>query len=59
MSRFERTTYFERLVELHLVYAMRGDDDSTSVITIDEAITSAEAELSASRPAEPQGNQPG
>jgi hypothetical protein len=59
MSRFERTTYFERLVELHLVYAVRGDDDRTSVMTIDEAITWAEAELSASRPAESQGNQPG
>jgi hypothetical protein len=48
MSRFERTTYFERLVELNLVYAMRGDEDGTSVMTIDEAIAWAEAELSSS-----------
>jgi hypothetical protein len=58
MSRFERTTYFERLVELHLVYATRGDDDRTSVMTIDEAIAWAEAELSASPLADSQGNQP-
>jgi hypothetical protein len=48
MSRFERTQYFEQLVELHLMYAMRGDDDNTSVMTIDEAIAWAEAELEAS-----------
>ena len=57
MSRFERTTYFERLIELHLVYAMRGDDDRTSVMTIDEAIAWAEAELSASPTGDAQGNQ--
>lgn len=48
MSRFERTQYFERLVELHLLYAMRGDDDRTSVMTVDEAVAWAEAELDAS-----------
>ncbi len=47
MSRFERTQYFERLVELHLVYAMRGDDDRTSVISIAEVIEWAEAEIAA------------
>ena len=47
MSRFERSTYFERLVELHLLYAMRGEDDSTSVMTIDEAIAWVEAEMDA------------
>ena len=45
MSRFERTQYFEQLVELHLAYAMCGDDDRTSVISIDDAIEWAEAEL--------------
>jgi hypothetical protein len=48
MSRFERSNYFERLVELHLRYAMGGIDDRTSVMTIDEAIAWAEAELEAS-----------
>ena len=48
VSRFERTQYFERLVELHLAYAMRGDDDRTSVITIAELIEWAESELAAS-----------
>jgi hypothetical protein len=48
MSRYERTKYFERLVELHLRYAMGGIDDRTSVMTIDEAIAWVEAELDAS-----------
>jgi hypothetical protein len=48
VSRFERTQYFERLVELHLAYAMRGNDDTTGVITIAEAIEWAESELAAS-----------
>ena len=48
MSRFERTTYFERLVELHLIYAMRGAEDRTSAMSIDEAIAWAEAEMNAS-----------
>ena len=47
MSRYERMNYFERLVELHLIYAMRGDEDRTTVMTIDEAINWAEAELEA------------
>ena len=48
MSRFERTQYFERLVELHVAYAMQGDDDRTSVMTIAEAIAWVESELAAS-----------
>lgn len=47
MSRFERTQYFERLVELHLAYAMGGIDDRTSVMTIEEAIAWVETELDA------------
>ena len=47
MSRYERTNYFERLVELHLKYAMGGIDDRTSVMTIDEAIAWVEAEMDA------------
>jgi hypothetical protein len=48
VSRFERMQYFERLVELHLAYSMRVDDDRMSVITIAEAIEWAESELAAS-----------
>jgi hypothetical protein len=40
--------YFERLVELHLAYSMRGDVDRMSGMTIDEAIAWAESELAAS-----------
>ena len=57
MSRYERTRYFERLIELHLIYAMRGDDDRTSVMTIDEAITLVEAEMTSSTP-DGRGDQP-
>jgi hypothetical protein len=45
MFRYERANYFERLVELHLAYAMRGDADRTGVMTIDEAIAWVEAEM--------------
>ena len=47
MSRYERTKYFERLVELHITYAMRGDEDRTGVMTIDEAVAWVEAEMTA------------
>jgi hypothetical protein len=40
--------YFERLVELHLAYSMRGDSDRMSVISIADAIECAESELAAS-----------
>jgi hypothetical protein len=40
--------YFERLVELHLAYSMRGDDDRMSVITVAAVIEWAESELAAS-----------
>jgi len=48
MSRYERTNYFERLVELNIVYSMREDEDRTGVMSIDEAISWAEAEFEAS-----------
>ena len=47
MSRFERTNYFERLIGLHVVHATCGTDDRTGVMTIDEAIAWAEAEMNA------------
>jgi hypothetical protein len=55
MSRYERMNYFERLVELHIMYAMRGDEDRTGVTTIDEAIAWAEAEMTASPAPEGRG----
>jgi len=58
VSRFERTQYFERLVELHLAYAMGGIDDRVVAMTIDEAIEWAEAELAATTVAEPSGDTP-
>jgi hypothetical protein len=47
MFRYERANYFERLVELHLAYAMRGAADRTGVMSIDEAIAWVEAEMTA------------
>jgi hypothetical protein len=37
---------------------MRGDDDRTTVMTIDEVLAWAEGELSTSPLADSQGNQP-
>ena len=56
VSRFQRTQYFERLIELHLAYAMGGIDDRTGVMTIDEAIQWAELELAAPSVAESHGD---
>jgi len=47
MSRYERRVYFERLVELRLAYAVRGDEDRTPTMTIAEVIAWAEHELDA------------
>ncbi len=58
MSRYERTNYFERLVELHVIYAMRGDEDRTSVMTIDEAIAWVEAEMTSAPTPDGRGEQP-
>jgi hypothetical protein len=55
MSRYERTKYFERLVELHITYAMRGDEDRTGVMTIDEAVAWVEAEMTAAPTPEGRG----
>ena len=59
MSRYERMTYFERLVELHITYAMRGDEDRTGVTTIDEAIAWVEAEMAATPAPAPEGRGSG
>ena len=58
MSRYERLRYFERLVELHVAYAMRGDEDRTGVMTIDEAIAWVEAEMNAAPTPDGRGDQP-
>jgi hypothetical protein len=41
MTRYERRQFFERLCELRALYARRGSDDATSVVTIDQAIADA------------------
>ena len=38
---------FRAVVELHLTYAMRGDEDRTGVMTIDEAVAWVEEEMTA------------
>ena len=54
MSRFERTQYFERLVELHVAYAMRGAEDRTGVMTIDQVIAWVETEMRSTPDAGPK-----
>jgi len=49
MSRYARWIYFERLVELRRAYAALGHDDRTAALTIDEVVTWADCELSATR----------
>lgn len=58
MSRYERTNYFERLIELHVSYAMRGDEDRTGVMTIDEVIAWVEEEMTAAPTPDARGDQP-
>ena len=38
MTKWERRQFFERLVQLRALYALRGADDSTVAISIDETI---------------------
>ena len=42
MSRYERTMFFNRLVELRAAYASRSVDDQRSAMTVDEAIAFVE-----------------
>ena len=42
MTKYERRQFFERLVELRALYRLRGNDDSISEISIDEAMAYAE-----------------
>jgi hypothetical protein len=43
MSRYERRIYFEWLVEMRLSYARLDDEDRTSVISIDDVLSSEAA----------------
>lgn len=47
MSRYERTTYFERLCALRAAYENRAVADRTATISIAEVIAFAERELDA------------
>jgi hypothetical protein len=38
MTKYERRRFFERLVELQLLYRLRGEDDSVSEMSIAAAI---------------------
>ena len=42
MTKYERRQFFERLVQLRGLYRLRGSDDSTVAISIEEAIALAE-----------------
>lgn len=42
MTKYERRRFFERLVELRALYRLRGNDDSTAEMPIDEAIAYGE-----------------
>jgi hypothetical protein len=53
MSRYERTTYFERLCALRAAYEARQAADRTGTISIAEVIAFAERELAVATPVEP------
>jgi len=53
MSKYERRMWFEWLIELRRVYMTMGDDDRTTVMTVDDAVAWIERELQATRAAEP------
>jgi hypothetical protein len=56
MKRHEAREYFERLVALRERYGRLGSDDLLSLVSIDEAIASAEllaADLDETEPAAP------
>jgi hypothetical protein len=38
MTKWEKRQFFERLVQLRALYGLRGADDSTVALSIDEAI---------------------
>ena len=42
MTKHERRQFFDRLVQLRALYRLRGCDDSTAEMSIDDAIEYAE-----------------
>ena len=42
MTKYERRQFFDRLVQLRALYRLRGSDDSTVAISIDDVIAHAE-----------------
>lgn len=42
MTKYERRLFFDRLVQLRALYRLRGSDDSTVAISIDDVIALAE-----------------
>ena len=42
MTKYERRQFFDRLVHLRALYRLRGTDDSTVAISIDDVIAHAE-----------------
>ena len=47
MRRYERAKFLERLCELRAIYALRGTDDRTSTMSIDDVATLVETTLEA------------
>jgi hypothetical protein len=47
MTRYDRTQFFETLLELRAAYAERSDFDRRSVISIEDAIAYSEAIMAA------------
>ena len=45
MTKWEKRQYFERLVQLRALYRLRGDDDSTVAISIDDTVALIETEM--------------
>jgi len=43
MTKWEKRQFFERLVQLRALYALRGPDDSTVAISVDDTIELVEA----------------
>ena len=54
MTRYERSTFFNRLLELQAAYAHRDASDRTPGMTVAEAIAFAEHVLATAAPAEEQ-----
>jgi hypothetical protein len=58
VRRSERAQFLERLCELRRIYALRGQDDRTSGMSIDEAVLMMAASLEAEAPQALSSHQP-